>query len=1022
MAAPLECASCGSSVPAESRFCTQCGTPMPVLTGQGTPPEGSADPALGADTPGGSTPAGDTPGQRGDLMLMTSWRHVAQHLQAVLRGEFVIEREIGRGGMAAVYLARELRLNRRVALKVMSPSLLTGHSMVERFRQEAVTVANLSHANIVTVHSVRDIDDLHFFVMKFVDGRALDRIVADQRRLPLAVVRSILFQVGSALSYAHRNGVVHRDIKPANILIDKNGDAIVTDFGIAKVAESSAHTQTGVLIGTPTYMSPEQCAGLPVSAASDQYALGIVAYEMLTGSPPFSGPGLSVLQAHIGRQPAPIEDLAPDCPPEVARAVARMLAKDPADRWPTIGQAVAALGGGPLAEDDPLRETLGEMAGAAPLVAPTPPPPPPPPVPGAVRVTLPEGDWEVGDALQATAAVAATDGTSMPEVTVRWESDPVDVASVDESGRLALRAPGTVTVRALAGEVLGEATLDVAPARPATIDTEPPPSPMRVGESWRPVVTVRDRRGATLDVPVTLESTDPAVVRVADGGDVEPLAVGTASLRVSVDDLSSELPLAVIRATVAALEITASESDPELGDRTAWSARALDRRGRPVGDAPIRWRSSDPRVATVDDHGRVEAVGVGHATISAAVDGQGASMPVHVRRPAVAGLELDVPATALLVGEQVQLRAVARGRRGEPLDRPVRWTSADPSVLEVSATGIAVARAAGTASVTAECEAQRESADLAVITASITELFRPEPTPVSSFEPPPAEPPPAEPALAEPALAEPALAEPALAEPALTTSELTPRSDPTPIAAPIPEPAIEPPSVVAPVDSPPAAPSPVVAEAPAYSASDEIHAVRDTRPSGRRVLVPAAAATVLLLVVAWFATTRRSAPTPAERPAPTAQTAKTPATPVVPDSAPTPQQSAPVVAPPPRRRPRRRLPPCRRQRRRSAPDRPRARRPARRRGRLRLPRRPPASRRRRGPSRRRRLPPRSRRPRTRRATRVRRRPGHPPEHPPRPRPRRRRHRRASRPTRPPRRARGCSARSPPTPPASARAA
>ena len=225
-----ECASCGAPVTPEARFCPRCGVPVAVRSGPSTP-------AYGAGSTPGSGSRSATPGTASDSTGHTSWRQVAAHLQAALRGEFAIEREIGRGGMAAVYLARELRLDRWVALKVMSPSLLSGHGMVERFQQEAVTVANLSHANIVTIHSVRDVDDLHCFVMQYVDGRALDRILHEVQRLPLPAVQSALFQVGSALSYAHRRGVIHRDIKPANILLS-NGHALVADFGIARALDS----------------------------------------------------------------------------------------------------------------------------------------------------------------------------------------------------------------------------------------------------------------------------------------------------------------------------------------------------------------------------------------------------------------------------------------------------------------------------------------------------------------------------------------------------------------------------------------------------------------------------------------------------------------------------------------------------------------------------------------------------------------------------------------------------------------
>jgi serine/threonine-protein kinase len=198
---------------------------------------------------------------------------VARLRQATL-GEYEIGRELGRGGMAAVFSAHDLALDRKVAIKVMSPGLVLGEGMTERFKQEAITVAQLHHPSIVSVYSVRQAEGLHFFVMQNVEGRSLEQVLQQARRLPLPMVRSILYQVGSALAYAHRARVVHRDVKPANILIDQDGNAVVTDFGIAKAAERPVNTLTGALVGTPAYMSPEQCAGGEVSGLSEQYSLG----------------------------------------------------------------------------------------------------------------------------------------------------------------------------------------------------------------------------------------------------------------------------------------------------------------------------------------------------------------------------------------------------------------------------------------------------------------------------------------------------------------------------------------------------------------------------------------------------------------------------------------------------------------------------------------------------------------------------------------------------------------------------
>ncbi|HEV8195657.1 MAG TPA: protein kinase, partial [Gemmatimonadales bacterium] len=286
-----------------------------------------------------------------------------EQLRAATTGEYDIYGELGLGGMATVYLAHEVALDRKVAIKVMSPGLVHGPGMVERFKREARTAAHLSHPNIIPVYAVREADGLLFFVMKLVEGTPLDAVMRELGKLPLPMVEAILAQVGGAFGYAHRHGVVHRDIKPSNILIDDEGWAVVTDFGIAKVMENEGLTQSGVAVGTPTYMSPEQCGGGVITGASDQYSLGVVAYEMLSGRPPFTGTSMmSLMYSHFHDPAPPLQLYRPDCPEPMRAAVMRMLEKDPADRWPSMEDAVAAMGARHLAHDDPTRSQLISVA------------------------------------------------------------------------------------------------------------------------------------------------------------------------------------------------------------------------------------------------------------------------------------------------------------------------------------------------------------------------------------------------------------------------------------------------------------------------------------------------------------------------------------------------------------------------------------------------------------------------------------------------------------------------------------
>src|SRR5690242_4542006 len=336
MMAPSDaaCPQCGAGIGPGVYFCPRCGTGIP-----GAPATGVAPPEAGRNA------------------------QIDALRQAAL-GEYEILAELGHGGMATVYLAHDLALDRKVAIKVLAPALLLmGEGMVERFKREARTAAALSHPHIIPIYAVKDSEHILYFVMKYVQGRALDAVIHDVGPLPIAMVQTILAQVGDALGYAHRHGVIHRDIKSANIMLDEDGWAVVTDFGIAKVVQAQGLTVTGVTVGTPTYMSPEQCATHEVTGASDQYSLGVVAYEMLTGRLPFQGDSImAVMYAHFNEQPRPVTELRPDCPPNLGAGVMRMLEKDPARRWPSMDDVVAVCGRPSLRHDDPVRSEMISLA------------------------------------------------------------------------------------------------------------------------------------------------------------------------------------------------------------------------------------------------------------------------------------------------------------------------------------------------------------------------------------------------------------------------------------------------------------------------------------------------------------------------------------------------------------------------------------------------------------------------------------------------------------------------------------
>jgi predicted Ser/Thr protein kinase len=251
---------------------------------------------------------------------------------------FEIEEEIGRGGMAVVYRARDVRLRRKVALKVLPPELAFRDDVKRRFLREAQVAAQLSHPNIVPIYAVGELDGIVYFAMGLVEGDPLARLLASEPRPPVTVVRQLLREVAEALAYAHARGVVHRDVKPDNILVEQaSGRALVSDFGIARAAEGDPRlTLTGNAVGTPAYMSPEQAMGdREVDGRSDLYSLGVVGYQMLAGELPFGATNTpAMLMKHISERPPPLHDVRTDLPANLVHAIERAMAKGRNERWP----------------------------------------------------------------------------------------------------------------------------------------------------------------------------------------------------------------------------------------------------------------------------------------------------------------------------------------------------------------------------------------------------------------------------------------------------------------------------------------------------------------------------------------------------------------------------------------------------------------------------------------------------------------------------------------------------------------
>ncbi|MBC8089810.1 MAG: protein kinase [Phycisphaerae bacterium] len=338
-------------------------------------------------TPSGNsgTPSGATHAAHLDALDAAALR---ERIQKAVAGSYTIESEIGRGGMAVVYAARDTKLRRIVALKVLPPDLAFRADVRARFVREAQTAAGLNHPNIVPIYAVDERDGMVYFAMSLINGETLATQLIREPRPAIQVVESILVQVADALAYAHVSGVVHRDIKPDNVLIDaETGRATVTDFGIARALEGGSRlTQTGIAVGTPAFMSPEQATGeREIDGRSDVYSLGILGYLMLAGRLPFEATSTpAMLMKHVSERPAPLREYRPDAPPALVAIIERCLAKSPNDRWPNAGELRDAIKGAAAGTFSGTRNSNAApraMSSPAPL----------PPMPGLRTVVPPSG-------------------------------------------------------------------------------------------------------------------------------------------------------------------------------------------------------------------------------------------------------------------------------------------------------------------------------------------------------------------------------------------------------------------------------------------------------------------------------------------------------------------------------------------------------------------------------------------------------------------------------------------------------
>ncbi|MCX6519911.1 MAG: Stk1 family PASTA domain-containing Ser/Thr kinase [Actinobacteria bacterium] len=418
----------------------------------------------------------------------------------VLNDRYEIQNRIGRGGMADVFLARDVLLDRPVAIKVLFPEFATDPNFVERFRREAQSAANLNHPNIVSVYDWGKYSNTYFMAMEYVQGRTLADILRANGHVSSVQAAEIASEVSAALSFAHRNGVVHRDIKPANILIGTAGAVKVADFGIARAMNAPTEsnlTQVGSVMGTATYFSPEQAQGAQPDPRSDLYSLGIVLYEMVAGKPPFTGEnpvGIAYKQVHDA--PQPLNQLVADVPRPFEAIVAKLLAKSPDMRY---------------ADADALRDDLRRFRAGEPVLALAGITPTAPPQANVATTTMPRTtavpSQAAGAATYASAAQQART-TAIPQQRMPEAQPPVQYQAPNRNGLYAVM--GFIAVIALViGGVLLYNTLTKDDGdevvEPTTVAV-----PQVVGLTYEAAVAALTEAGLTFEPVALANPADPA--------------------------------------------------------------------------------------------------------------------------------------------------------------------------------------------------------------------------------------------------------------------------------------------------------------------------------------------------------------------------------------------------------------------------------------------------------------------------------------------------------------------------------
>ena len=632
-------------------------------------------------------------------------------LQEAVGDRFTILRSLGEGGMGTVFLARESsRLGRQVAIKVLALRYAANPEFEERFVREARTIGSLRHQYVVNINDFAQRGGLSYFVMPFISGRSLASVIRDASPLPIGAIQAWLAQTASALEYAHGRGVVHRDVKPSNILLDADGNVVLTDFGIAQTDLDAAQgqgsedlTQLGMVVGSPRYLSPERWDAQRATPESDQYALGVVGYEMLTGKPPFSGSPMAMLDAHRGTVLPSPNVVRSDCPQDLSDLVDRMLAKRPEDRLPSMHAVLQALGPRCLVAAGEIRQALASSA-------------PEDRAPSSIQVFGPEVPLVAGDARPLRSDVWDATGVFLPSAELEWSSSDPTVAVVTPEGVVQALRPGAVEITVAAGGHEDTVAIVIEPPRVSRIQLTPATRTLLKGGSFEFEATCVDSAGQAIAAKgIDWVSEAPEVASVSADGVVTGLSAGVVAIEASVDDATVRAVVRVVASEVVGVDVRPIELALTAGEQHEITATIRRYDGGFVEDALLEWATDDAAVAEVSSDGRVRALNPGATAVRARYEGLEGVALVTVTPEAVASVRVSAPEAVLTAGASVKLGVEVLGVSGEPLGaRVITFGSDEPGIALVDRQGVVHARESGTAVVWALCEGVRGQVEIAV--------------------------------------------------------------------------------------------------------------------------------------------------------------------------------------------------------------------------------------------------------------------------------------------------------------------